>query len=119
MGTSSPRGRHSSGTCGSWTADGRVYLGSNIYCRFILSNPEVYPDPDVFDPERFLGEDQQPDPREACFGWGRRRCTGALLVESMVFICVAMVLATLNVSRCVENGIECVPRYDVEEGVIR
>ena len=119
MDTSSPKGRLSSGTSGSWPANGGVCLESNVWCRFILSNPQTYPDPDVFDPERFLGEDQQPDPRDACFGWGRRRCPGALLTESTIFICVAMALATLDVSRRVENGVECVPRYDVEEGVLR
>ncbi|KAI9573120.1 cytochrome P450 [Boletus coccyginus] len=86
---------------------------------FILSNPETYPNPDVFDPERFLGEHQQPDPRQACFGWGRRLCLGARLAESTIFINVAMVAATLNVSRCVENGVECVPRYEYDEGMIR
>ena len=84
-----------------------------------MSDPKTYPDPDVFNPERFLGENQQPDPREACFGWGRRICPGAYLAEVSTFICVAMALATLDLSRCVEDGVECVPRYDVEEGIIR
>ncbi|KAG8214158.1 cytochrome P450 [Butyriboletus roseoflavus] len=86
---------------------------------FMLSDPETYPDPDVFKPERFLGEEQQPDPREACFGWGRRSCPGAHLAESTIFIFVAIALATLDVSRCVENGVDLVPRYDVTEGTIR
>ncbi|KAF8444971.1 cytochrome P450 [Boletus edulis BED1] len=93
------------------------FLAPNIW--FILSNPETYQDPERFDPERFLGEHQQPDPREACFGWGRRVCPGARLAESMLFIYVATTLATLNVSRCVENGVECVPRYEFEEGFLR
>jgi len=101
---------------GYFIPKGTFILG-NIW--FILSDPETYPDPDVFDPERFLGEDQQLDPRDACFGWGRRRCAGALLAESTIFICVVMALATLDVSRCVENGVECVPKYDVEEGIVR
>ena len=91
----------------------------NPSCGFTLSNPETYPDPDVFDPERFLGENQQLDPIEVCFGWGRRSCPGGPLADSTIFICVAMALVTLDVSRCVENGVEWVPKYDAEEGMIR
>ncbi|KAI9457271.1 cytochrome P450 [Boletus coccyginus] len=73
---------------------GTCLLG-NIW--LIFTNPDIYPDPDVFDPERFLGENQQLDPREMCFGWGRRSCPGSLLAESMIFICVVMALATLDI----------------------
>ena len=100
-------------------AEGEDCLRSHVWCRFILSDPETYPDPEVFNPERFLGEDQQLDPREACFGWGRRSCPGAHLAELSIFICVAMALATLDVSRYIENGVEWVPKYDVKEGIVR
>ena len=39
--------------------------------RAITQNPEFYPNPDRFLPERFMGKDV-PDPREAVFGFGRR-----------------------------------------------
>ena len=71
----------------------------------------------MFNPERFLGEDQQPDPRQACLGWGRRSCVGARLAESTISIYVAMTVATLDVSRCVENCLELVPRYEFEEEI--
>jgi hypothetical protein len=42
----------------------------------------VYPNPEVFDPARFLGEDQQLDPIKFIFGFGRRVCPGK---ESLPF----------------------------------
>lgn len=119
MAISSRREPVFSETSGTWPTDSEVHLRSNVWCRFILSDPEAYPDPDVFDPERFLGEDKQPDPRDACFGYGRRSCPGVHLAELTIFTCVTMALATLDVSRYIENGEECVPGYDVEEGIVR
>ena len=118
---SSLKGHGFSRTSGAWTATSirHPIHTKHLPFRSILSDLKTYPNPDVFDPERFLGEDQQLDPREACFGWGRRVCPGARLVDSVVFIYVAVTLATLDVSRCVESGVEWVPRYDFEEGMIR
>jgi cytochrome P450 len=36
----------------------------------------VYPDPNKFDPERFMGENQQLDPMKFSFGFSRRICPG-------------------------------------------
>lgn len=42
-----------------------------VGCRSILHNPETYPDPEVFRPERFL-EDGCKDYSDFAFGYGRR-----------------------------------------------
>jgi hypothetical protein len=40
--------------------------------RFMLHDPQVYPEPSKFNPERFLGPQPQQDPRNVSFGFGRR-----------------------------------------------
>jgi cytochrome P450 len=65
--------------------------------RYILRNPDTYKNPDVFDPERFLGEHPEPDPRRAVFGFGRRVCPGRFLADATLFLSCANVLAAFNV----------------------
>lgn len=45
-----------------------------IYSRAILRDEKLYLRPDMFDPERFMNEGQDPvkDPRNYIFGFGRR-----------------------------------------------
>lgn len=47
---------------------------TNIWA--MTHDESVYPDPSVFDPERFMGDNPQADPRECVFGFGRRVCAG-------------------------------------------
>ncbi|ESK88635.1 cytochrome p450 [Moniliophthora roreri MCA 2997] len=58
-------------------------------------DPEVYPEPMKFKPERFLAtanHKPEPDPRDAMFGFGRRICPGRVLADASVFISCAMIL---------------------------
>ena len=41
-------------------------------CRKMSHDPAVYSDPFTFRPERFLGPEPEQDPRDLCFGFGRR-----------------------------------------------
>ena len=70
----------------------------------MLHDDSVYPTPFTFDPARFMGENQQPDPRELAFGRGRRVCPGQHIAEASVFIQVASILATFDVLREVEDN---------------
>ncbi|EIN05790.1 cytochrome P450 [Punctularia strigosozonata HHB-11173 SS5] len=67
----------------------------------ILHDPTVYPDPDAFNPDRFLVDGRlNPsirDPGCAAFGFGRRICPGRDFLADSLAIIVASVLAMYNI----------------------
>jgi cytochrome P450 len=76
----------------------------------ILHNPDLYPDPETFKPERFLNEDGtfRDDPTiSLAFGAGKRICPGRHLVNTILFIVTARVLSVFNITKARdENGHE-------------
>ncbi|KAK0199369.1 cytochrome P450 [Desarmillaria ectypa] len=72
---------------------------ANIWA--ILRDQKLYPRPDMFDPERFMSEGHNPakDPRNYIFGFGRRRCPGADLVESSIWLLLASMIASLDIKK--------------------
>ena len=76
--------------------------------RAILHDPEVYPDPEEFKPERFLNKDGsvRDDPAlSLAFGIGKRICPGRHFVDAAVFIVAASVLSVFKVTKAKdENG---------------
>jgi cytochrome P450 len=92
--------------------------------RAILHDPEVYPDPEEFKPERFLNPDGtvRDDPTlSLVFGAGKRICPGRHLVDATIFIVASSVLSVFNVTKAKdENGHE-IPVKDaviVDRGVV-
>ncbi|KIY61920.1 cytochrome P450 [Cylindrobasidium torrendii FP15055 ss-10] len=82
---------------------GTLVIG-NIWA--ILRDETLYPDAHAFNPERWLETDtpvsdkefeKRRDPRAYVFGFGRRRCPGAQLVESSAWLLIAGVLATFDI----------------------
>ena len=119
-----------------------IYSRSHVDLMFLISrqmlhDPEVYSDPTTFRPERFLGPKPEPDPRQICFGFGRRYgasshlfkvrraqeffriCPGKVLADASVFISCAMVLSVFNVTKYSENGRIIEPVVDQTTGTIR
>lgn len=75
-----------------------------------MHDPELYPDPEEFKPERFLNEDGRvrDDPTlSLVFGIGRRICPGRHFVDATIFIVTASILSVFNVAKATdENGHE-------------
>jgi hypothetical protein len=96
----------------------------NFFDRAIMHNPEDYPNPETFNPSRYLTLEGKldpsiRDPRTACFGFGRRMCPGRHLADASLFAMVSTLLATVNIVRAKDaDGKEIIPEVDVTSGIL-
>ncbi|RGP80072.1 o-methylsterigmatocystin oxidoreductase [Fusarium longipes] len=85
----------------------------------LLHDPEVYPEPSAFEPERYIAPRNEPDPSDYAFGYGRRICPGRYLAEDSVFMTCARLLAVFNMRKAVdEDGKEIDVVIDGTPGLI-
>ncbi|PBK75888.1 cytochrome P450 [Armillaria solidipes] len=73
--------------------------------RAILHDEKSYPNPLVFNPDRFMpehGKGLQPNPM-AAFGFGRRICPGRYLAMNTIWIAIASMASTLSFSKAVDS----------------
>lgn len=99
-----------------------------MYVRGLLHDSKVYPEPDVFSPERYLVRLPDgawklrmdvTDPRTFAFGFGRRVCQGIHIAEQSLFTTLATVLHTLDIVRAKDNvGKEVVPEVRTNSGLL-
>ncbi|KAL4787860.1 cytochrome P450 [Aspergillus varians] len=74
---------------------------------WFLHDPDVYADPESFDPGRFLPPRCEPEPEIEAFGYGRRRCPGRFFAEASLYITIVQSLAVFNLGNAVgEDGRE-------------
>lgn len=70
------------------------------------NDPLVYANPSVFDPERFIGPRNEPDPAGTAFGHGRRTCPGKFVADMSLFWTISRILAVLDIRKAVdEHGV--------------
>lgn len=103
-----------------WCVPSIIPLGHQPHtdCRAINHDPQVYPNPHVFDPLRYL-DHKQPEAR-AAFGFGRRICPGIGLAEASMFLQITQMLAVFKLERVRDtDGHEIIPPAVWETGTIR
>jgi hypothetical protein len=98
-------------------------LYSNYYSveRFFTHDPEVYHEPMIFKPERFLqidGQVPEPDPHKLSFGFGRRICPGKILADATLYLNIVQTLSAFTIRKTVQNGEELDPEVSFLPGVI-
>jgi cytochrome P450 len=73
--------------------------------RAITRNEELYPEPERFNPERFIGkmESEAANQVDAIFGFGRRVCPGKAFAEANVWLLMANIVATMNIEKSVDE----------------
>ncbi|KAF8168582.1 cytochrome P450 [Pholiota molesta] len=87
--------------------------GSTVFANFygIMKDPEMFPEPEEFRPERFL---ETTDPRlkdfDLPFGFGRRSCPGIHLALNSLFINISRILWAFDIKPALDNdGKEIIP----------
>jgi hypothetical protein len=68
----------------------------------ITRDETIFPDPESFVPERFAEGNTGPtplNPRDFVFGAGRRICPGNHIIDATIFLLIASILATMDISK--------------------
>ncbi|KAF7789960.1 hypothetical protein EIP86_000908 [Pleurotus ostreatoroseus] len=90
----------------------------------ILHDEARYPDPDIFNPDRFIALDggldlNVPNPEEFAFGFGRRICPGRHLASNSAWLALASILAVFELELPIDEfGREIKPSGEYTPGLI-
>lgn len=66
-------------------------------------DPARYPEPEKFDPSRYLEPRNEPDPKSVTFGFGRRICPGRFFADTSILLTIAHTLAVFDIGKAVDE----------------
>lgn len=97
-------------------------LFDHFQTRGITRNEDVYPDPETFNPDRFMNPSKPEILQhvDSVFGFGRRVCPAKAFAENNLWRVIANTIATMDVRKALdENGDLITPTREFESGAIR
>jgi cytochrome P450 len=75
--------------------------------------------PEEFVPERYMNDPTLFDPRDLVFGFGRRTCPGKHFAEVNIWLAIARIVATFDISPLVDKqGEKIIPPAAFTDGFI-
>ena len=86
-------------------------------------DPTIFPNPDTFDPNRYLEPVDEAtarlrDPRHYVFGFGRRKCPGQFMIDASLWIALASMIAAFDVRKAKDEfGKEVEPEVVYDNSV--
>lgn len=109
----------------AWGVDRAARDVIGIALPALHTDPQVWPDPQRFDPRRFLT--RRPGPTEySPFGYGHRRCPGSAFAEQELAIALGVILTSVELRsvdrispRSIPRGVAAVPGKPIRLRVVR
>ncbi|CAE6417116.1 unnamed protein product [Rhizoctonia solani] len=102
----------------------RIPANSTVICNVyaITRDERIYPDPEKFIPERFDRSRPGPNPlnpRDFVCGIGRRICPGNHIADVSVFLAIASLIATMDISKSRDSsGVQIEPVVERSSGAV-
>ncbi|KAF8994708.1 cytochrome P450 [Cyathus striatus] len=86
----------------------------------ILHDEKVFPNPELFVPERFMKNDEVVESRlQVAWGYGRRICAGRFMAFEAIWIAIASILAVYDISKPLDkNGNIIEPSYEFSNSIL-
>ena len=87
-----------------------------------MRNEDVYPNPEVFDPDRFVNPSNPEVLRhvDSVWGFGRRICPGKAFAEANLWLAIANTIAAMDVRKALDkDGNPITPPAEFAAGTIR
>ncbi|KAF3916720.1 hypothetical protein ABW20_dc0106636 [Dactylellina cionopaga] len=88
--------------------------------QWFSRDPKTYTEPDLFKPERFLGDTPELNPKKWVFGFGRRICPGQQLADASAWLTIAQSLAVFDIKKPIDptSGLEIEPIIGATPGTV-